>query len=607
MPNKIQVLPRQYGSPSVTAATAILDGAADRMDTYLQNTKAKLDALATPDSGATPPPQGTAEWTKWQLELPPFIVTAIQQLEGPIKVMEALIKVLTPIMSLIELYISTFGSFAKAIASVIEMIQQSVNEAAQSFGTAGVYMNILVPPAFLPENISNFNVMQMSNGGFQGFLSRLSQSLQDPTDKKRPVFGPGDYVGGMVIVVDAANVEEFFTSLNSLAQMLDFVKLFGINLTPPPPNNLRGRPGYFEDKNGKVRFGVEVEWDSSPLAATEYVLARSQTPGGVAKDKPYKPSGLTGPDGLLTVLKNAFASIGIPKEKRGELWPTKTVYEYNDPGFNGGVPVVVGKRLDGSGLYIDYFMGGDNSGPIFKPDYTSDNPEERTPLQVYYTVYSAIGHPKPTLTEPIPVNVGPAAQEIGVEVKTCIDDSAVDIIENEGPNGESIFEFMVPGFSKLGSWTSMQLSVAAPFVEDLAAMINKILDVIKGGFTDASDSFSDFMRQVKEKIENFIELITLIIQVLTELKGLLSGQSAAFLFVLPELGGNAKFMQTVSEAQVAPGDPPFSGPGGVTAGIVLMYGAGVSGVDAATAAKAKAQFAVVEKAFGALKVLLGTA
>jgi len=128
------------------------------------------------------------------------------------------------------------------------------------------------------------------------------------------------------------------------------------------------------------------------------------------------------------------------------------------------------------------------------------------------------------------------------------------------------------------------MSVTLPWVGELVDFIDKFLEQMQGLATDASDSFVEFIKQLKDKITYFIGLVRLFAKMLTALKEILSGlPSIAFLFLPPKSGGNEEFMKRVKSAKIAPPGEPFSGPSGITVGIVLMYGFDSSIAEAYTA------------------------
>ena len=532
----------------------------------------------TPSTGGGGTTGGSLEWKKWKIDFPD-IGAVTDALSNMVDKLEKVIKILQPIMSLIELYINTFSSLSKILSSLLDMFQETLDGLVADIGTAGVYLNVIVPPALLQSSLGT-DLMHLSSGGFQGFLGRLQMSLYDTEDKQRPVFGQDAQVGGFIIAIDSESPDAFMTGLKQLANMLDFMKLFGLNLSPPPPRNIRGLCGYFKGKDGKNKFGIQLEWDPPPLFAGSFLLSRSQKSGGELVTVEYQPTSLTGKDGLFSLVKSAIAT--------GQLeWPTKEIVVYKDPKFNGGESIIVPIKPDGGGIYTDYEIPGNvDANGMFTP--SAD-----TPSQVFYVVQSMFLDVKET--------AGPMSAEVKIPVKYCDDSAEVTaVVQHES----GMFELMAPGWNKFGSWTSIQMKVMIPFLPDVVAIVDRFLQYLKGMVTDASDSFSDFLKQIEEKILYYVNLLKLVSRMISELEKLLLGQSAAFLMVPPEEGGVSHFMDRVNNA-TAPSGQPFSGPTGITAGIVVMFGLGTPGLSSDTQAALQLKYTAIEKAFNLLKGLLG--
>lgn len=554
-------------------------------------------------SGSLPPSgKGTSNavsqlnWKTLSVSIPD--VSAVTgALDKITSALDKLIKLLNPILKLIELYISLFSSFSKILSSLFDLLTDTLNSFVQDLGQAGVYLNILVPPALLKDSLSDISLSQLSSGGFQGFLGRLQSSLSDPNDKQRPNFSNG-LVGGMIILADAESFDTFFKTLNQLAGMFDFMKLFGLNLNPPPPRGVRGRVGYFASPDGSQKYGVELDWDPPPAFARQYLITRSRTPGGEETVVDYVPTALVGKDGLIQTVKNSIAL-------RQFTWPEKTIKVYEDPNFK---PVVVSpNKPDGGGTYIDFINPPLVDYPPPESEGKPNNearPNASTPKELYYVVQSvaAVGVtslPQTSLTRNLVPGIGPQSQEVTIPLKFCDNSADIAVVIEHATTTTSDFEFLAPGWGRFGNWSSVQVKVLVPFVTELIGMLTKFLNQLKGMTTDASDSFSDFINQLKDKITNYIGLVQMLVRFIEELRGLLLGESVAFLYVPPATGGTSNFVNRVRSAKVP--SPGFSGSSGITAGIVLMFGAPAVGASAADTAK----FAALQTAFTSITKLLG--
>ena len=536
---------------------------------------------------------GALKWKRAAITIPDvsFILTP---LDKAVSTLDGLVKTLSPIFDLIEMYIGMFSSFAKLLSSMFDMMEEAVQDIGKDIGSAGVYVNVIVPPAFLKESISDVNLQRLSNGGFHGFLTRLQMSLYDDEDKQRPTFGPTSICGGVVFAVDSNSLDQFFTGLNQITALLDFVKLFGINLKPPPPRSIRGFPGYFQDKTGKKRFGIQLEWDRSTLGSMNFLVSRSRFPQGERKLVEYVPTTLGGKDGLISVVQTALAGDGT--------WPSKVVTVYSDPTFNNGKPVsVTQNKLDGGAIFIDYDMGGSyDSAGIFTPD-------SKTPGNVYYVVQSTIGEVNVGADEAFNGSnplIGSPSAPIKVTFKTC-DDSAKKsgVILHEG----GVFEFLAPGRIRIGSWTSISVKGMIPFVPELVNMLARFVGMLKGMTSDASDGFSSLVKQIQAKFTLYANILHLLSRLLKEIQKFVVGPSVAMLVVPPEAGGVDKFLDNVRSAKVPDGQPKFSGPTGITAGIVAMYGVGGNEelLSPQSQAALQAHYTAIDAAFSIIKKVLG--
>ena len=590
--------------PFTVPKISILANASGGSSSSSSSSSSSGSSSSTTSGGGTLGPSGAGtsnatsslKWDSLTITIPDVTVVT-GALDKITSALDKLIKFLDPILKIIELYISLFSSFAKILSSVFDLLTDTLESFVQDLGKVGVYLNILVPPALLKDSLSDISLSQLSSGGFQGFLGRLQSSLNDPTDKQRPNFSNG-VVGGMIILADAESFDTFFKTMNQLAGMFDFMKLFGLNLNPPPPRGVRGRVGYFVSPDGSQKYGVQLDWDPPPAFVRQYLITRSRIPGGEEKVVEYVPTALVGKDGLISVVKNSIAL-------RNFTWPEKTIKVYEDPDFK---PVIMfPNKPDGGGTFIDYI----NPPLVDYPSSTSKGktnnqavPNAQTPKELYYVVQSvaAVGVtslPQTDLTRNLVPGIGPQSQEVTIPVKFC--DNSADlavVIEHTTPTTAD-FEFLAPGWGRFGNWSSVQIQVLVPFVSELIGMLVKFLNQLKGMTTDASDSFSAFINSLKKKIEDYIGLVKMLARFIQELKGLLLGESVAFLWVPPQPGGTSNFVNRVRSAKVpAPG---FSGSSGITAGIVLMFGIPTVGASAADTANFKA----LETAFNAITKLLG--
>jgi len=463
---------------------------------------------------------------------------------------------LTPILKLLQLFIGAFASFSAILSALIDFVQMAVNEWAKDMMGAGVFLNVIVPPGLMKNFQGSVASGFMSTGGFNGFINRIGVSLRNTADPNRPVFSENAEVGGFIILVDSESPASFFGSMKQLGNLFDFMNLLPINTEPPPPTNIQGLYGIYkshENKNGKL--GIEVKWDAPPLRVSpmSYRISRSQIQNGVAVVTNPAPTKLGGPDGFIHAVRVRLASffskprpntaVDPNATKRGE-WPPVYVQEYKDPEFNGGKPKVVkANPVTGGGSFIDY-----------------DMPARKT-YQLYYVVEAGFGTAEDGIW-------GPRTPELQVPMPSdCIPPEMAAVIQHE----RGALEFVSVGLGALGSWSSISLKMVIPFMPMLLEMFNKLLNILKGMLSTGSSAFADFINALIEKIEYYAEIVEILNAIVTQIKRISLDQSVAFLYVPADDGGVSGFMTRLKAAKQPSGG--FTGPNGMTAGIVFMFGA----------------------------------
>jgi len=531
------------------------------------------------------PPGG--QWIRLVGVSVPDISSITKILGGALDKLAFAAKVVKKILSIVELFLSVFGSFSKAIAIFINIIQKQVIKLAKDLGNAGVYSNVILPPAFL-KALASSNFEHMSTGGFNGFLVRLNGSLNDNTDNNRPRFeDEADVVGGFIFLIDTESMDDFFRALRTLSDLLDLK----IDIDPPPPRNIRGYSGYFDDK-GKQRFGLAVEWDAPSVPSVGYILARSRIPGGKVKVV----------NDIPTKIKDLIKAIWTRIVFKIWDWPQKTIHVYNDPDFNKGSPKIISRELgSGGGSFIDFDIPADTDLPkIVVGGYDEEgNPEPGLiPIPPHY--FDAKNPFSPMFKEYFyvlqsgPFPWAPQSSELRVEVKTCDNSvNTTDVVQHE----DGSMEFISYSFNLLNKWSKIQIKILVPWVTSLVKMLDKVLESIKGGFDDVSDAFIEMVKVIVETVETYIGIIRVLTQLLEELKKFLIGPSVAFLYVPPKEGGISAFMSQVRNAKPPLDGNGFSGPKGITGGIVFVIGYSLVGLSEKEKIELEKQWLITKTAF----------
>lgn len=546
----------------------------------------------------TPSSVGNDKWESISIADMSWVAKITAPLEKALEKIDKIVQVLTKVLKIIELFNSSFNSFSKLMVSAIDLAQNKLNEFGANTLGFGVYANVLAPPALFKFGRSTESRQQL-RGGFEGFLTRLESSVQDTKDANRPQYTTNDYVGGLIVLLDTESIDVIWKGIKQLASMLDFVDLFGLDLSPPPPTNLSGLCGKFaknedediwetEDDFARAdpehstktwEFGVKLEWDQT-YTSSGFNVYRSRIPGGTSVLTPYVPTSLvdnkeTGEPGLLTIAWDSIINLkaGVPAQL-----PERLEYLYEDPDFGG--PKFVDSPPGSRVTYVDTDM----KTKILNPQATT---EDQIEIPVY-TDASGVEVPVPNYYYVIRAcnssgsGEGDNSRELSVTIKACND--AFSLAKTIGyPNGR--FEFISMGYGKLNNWSSIKLTAMIPWFGEVIKILNDFLDTLRGTVTDVSDSFSGFLDQIAEKVTLYSNILGVVSYLVERVKDLLLSPTASFLNVPPEKGGMPVFLQRVRNAQ---GGDEFSGPNGITVGVVLVYGAGGSNI---------VQLALMKRAF----------
>lgn len=497
------------------------------------------------------------------------LVPSLEVLDKTMGVLQKIISVLQPVLKIVEIFISSFSSFSTLVTAILGVAKNLVNEWAQDLAGSGVYANFLVPPAFI-KNPGGVNIQKLSTGGFQGFLSRLSVSLNNRADPNRPQFSSNASVGAFIILVDSESLDTFYSGMKQLHSLFGSIGGFSAYFEPPPPSNIRTTYGNFvSDEYPEGKNGVKLQWDAPPGfsgLSYYYRLSRSPIQGGAITQKEEIPEDLAGPNGFIRAVQERLSTffsatktknntfeptLGSPQESEGGGWPLVTYYEYADPDFNGGSPAVIkADVVNGSAEYIDYDIPIEGEDDDIRPKH----------LQYYYVIETGW----PRLGE-----WGPRSAEQMVPIETdCINPGSVAVVQH----GNGALERLSSGIGKgLGVWSSLQTRYVVPFLPLLIDLLNKMVTGLEGMSKNSNNAFRDFLQGLEDKISRYKQILEVLVAILNQLRKILLGPSISFLYVPPEEGGITKFMTRVRSAEQP--DEGFSGPSGITAGMVFMFGA----------------------------------
>lgn len=485
------------------------------------------------------------------------------------------VNALTKIIKLLQMFISAFNSFSIILKTFIDYAQNQIKQFTSDLGALGVYFNVLIPPAFLKSLMDNGSFSDLSSGGFDGFLQRLKVSLNNTADKNAPKFSNKAIVGGFVILLDSETLYDFYKGLDFITSTFSFMDVFPLNTSPMPPRNVKAVSGNYKQPDGTLKPGIQLSWEAPNVRGfTHYRLSRSRVSGGNRKESKPIPTKLVGPpshpeQGLIqAAMIRLFGGDGE--------WPSVVTYEYNDPTFNGGKPVIVAANpVNSGGAYMDY-------------DVTE------TDKQFYYVVESGFN---------VGVGVwGLRCPEVSVPVfvRDCISNNQAAVVVHAGNK----LEFISVGYEGLGQWSAIQLKGVVPFLPAVIDLLNKFVTALAGALKTNTKSFVDFINGIKQSFLKYKAYLETIATMIMAIENFFSGMpKICFLNVLPESGGMDNFYRRVANAKKPSGG--FSSKTGFTMGVVFVYGEGLNAnfIGEGTP-DFKAQMGAINKSFGLIIKLL---
>jgi hypothetical protein len=250
------------------------------------------------------------------------------------------------------------------------------------------------------------------------------------------------------------------------------------------------------------------------------------------------PRKLGGKDGLIAVIKKMFST------GKADL-PQKLEYEYkDDAGLFTPVTVMANSFLDDN-LDAEINM----ADGTFKVN-----------VKEYFYVIETVSLFTPS-SKSVPCRV---------VIKGCQDGSSTSSVID---HGDGIYEKVGPGAAWQYPWMSIRPFEMVPAIDLFASTLKKALKMISGMIMSVSNSFSDYAKALIKKIESYIALIGIIKTLISSLMEIFQlPPGIYFIMITPEEGGLDNFMSRLRSAS-PPQGIKFSGPTGITAGAVMLYGA----------------------------------
>jgi hypothetical protein len=521
------------------------------------------------------------KWQKYGLDISGItsvVDPIISTLDKGISALNAAFTALSSVAKILQLYINAFSSFSSLIATFVQFTKNAVNNFAKDFSNTGVYCNVFVPPAYSPDQISNLKYTKLASGGFTEFHQSLKVSLNSTSDVNTPQFSEQATVGGFIIMVDAETPDAFFRGVEFLTSNLNLSDLVPINTKTLPPQGIKTSTGYFTASDGTQKLGVKLEWDPPPVKNfTHYRISRALAPGGDVIETTYPvPTKLFGPKGhaeeglFVAVMKRLWHWDWAAK------WPPVTKASYKDPDFNGGKPKeLIVNPLTGKGSYIDFEV----------------NTKET--IKYYYVIQSGFSLINKWSSYSV---------EAGVPLfpKNCVSSNMAGAAMHQGGHIH-----LISAGEKLGQWSALRVGEIVPFVPAIVILINGLLKKLEGGLKTNSKSFVEFLNGIQQKFKQYKAYIQTISDMIVALENIFTGlPEIGILNLAPQAGGTDNFIKRVENATRPP--EGFTGPEGITMGIVFVYGSYRISIDALgnQVPDMQAQVDALSKTFTAIEKLL---
>ena len=247
----------------------------------------------------------TLAWVNINTEqwIPKSIYTIATTLTQVIDPLIAALGLTTQVLNVVKLFIIDLSDPMKIL---FDQIKKTIDDFITDLSASGLYAIYIMPgqlgvnPFSYPQYFrelpkEQFNIFDVNNpswfdcvkGGFSSFVSKLTQSFDDPADGNRPQFSDNAMVGGYVMLFDSGtvgpdDVAKFIRSIQKLMKL--FRSPFKVAFEPP--SNVSCFAG---NQTVRVTFTPSVS-----VLPKEYFIFRSETQGGdfvyynyEGKDYPY--------------------------------------------------------------------------------------------------------------------------------------------------------------------------------------------------------------------------------------------------------------------------------------------------------------------------------
>lgn len=188
------------------------------------------------------------------------IASGLQSILAPIN---TILGVLRSILKIIRVFLIETTSI---ILALVKTIVKQITDFIRSIANAGIYWLLIAPDSRTARSF-----FETGRGGFDGFVNKIANSLEDSADQLRPNFDTSQQVGGIALAVSSGNIMQAlnFLSLISQAFARTFDKMY-------PPLGIVG----FSGNSANVIQFKRPSLPTTFFTNVKFILERSTQSGG---------------------------------------------------------------------------------------------------------------------------------------------------------------------------------------------------------------------------------------------------------------------------------------------------------------------------------------
>jgi hypothetical protein len=436
--------------------------------------------------------------------------TALKVYDGVVTTLEVTVEVLKTISLLINVFQSDITNLFAVLNTVIQVLIDQLEKMLISIASTGIYALPMWP------DISPLDPAFKPGGGFPAVMAKVNHSLTNMQDPNRPIFYEGDYVGAIMVMLNAGtNVGDLIHDMELLA------KFFGTDAPTvkfPPPVGLTAKPGlYAEDEKDSPNFG------DSFINVVSSTFTGKKVLGIMLSWKTDDLPGLSG----FNVYRSKVPK-GIPvidangKFVQGQASAVKAATvlgEYADLLFNNGKPV---------------FVDNDPGSPMHFLDL------EVISGETYY--YKVV--PTFQMSDGTNYPAEAANSYISAKAVACIPD---DLLQTTYETPSGLLNGLATGDPPY--WSNMTLrGLLGPSFDVLLEALTGLADRLKGVTISSKNHFEKLLKLLDKWVKKLKELLVLIKNVLASLEALKFSANAMMLMIPSAKGGIPGLKEQINNA-----------------------------------------------------------